>query len=202
MKLKLIVVAAVLGAGLLLAARPPQDKPDGAGGDPMAMFAGAAKYLTPDARHEWLGQFVGDWDVTFRMIMAPGMPAMESHGTATVKWLIDGRWLIREGDTPVMGSSVRHVTILGHDNFKQKYVSMTVDSFQTCMLTAEGFRDQHRTSLHLYGPLDEYLTGENDKPVRYTWRIDSPDKHVLEVHDLAIGLENTKVVEIEYTRKR
>jgi len=199
MKLKLLVVgAAVLG---LLAATPPQDKKTG-GGDPMAMFSGAAKYLKPGPNHEWLAQFIGEWDSTLRMTMGPGMPPMESHGTSTVRWLMEGRWLIREGEIQMMGMPVHNVTLMGYDNFKQKYVSTTVDSFQTCIQPSEGFRDQAGTSLHLYGPLDEYLTGENDKPVRYTWRVISPDKHVLELHDLAIGLENTKVVEVEFNRKK
>ena len=50
--------------------------------------------------------------------------------------------------------------------------------------------------------MDEYLTGERDKPVRYTWRLPAPDRRVLEVHDLAIGETDTKVVEVEYARRK
>ena len=48
--------------------------------------------------------------------------------------------------------------------------------------------------------LDEYLTGEHDKMVKYVWRFSSKDKMVLEVHDLPIGENNTKVLEISYAR--
>ncbi len=53
-----------------------------------------------------------------------------------------------------------------------------------------------------YGTIDEYLTGEHDKMVKTVWRFISDDKMVLEIHDLPIGENNTKVVEITYTRKK
>jgi len=52
-----------------------------------------------------------------------------------------------------------------------------------------------------YGTIDEYLTGEHDKMVKYVWRFLSEEKIVLEIHDLAIGEFNTKVVEITYVRQ-
>ena len=57
-----------------------------------------------------------------------------------------------------------------------------------------------RTSSNVYGTIDEYLTGENDKAVKNVWRFPSDDRMILEVHDLAIGEENTKVVEVTFTR--
>ena len=51
-----------------------------------------------------------------------------------------------------------------------------------------------------YGTLDEYLTGEHDKMVKYVWRFTSPTQMVLEVHDLPIGENNTKVVEITFRK--
>jgi hypothetical protein len=38
--------------------------------------------------------------------------------------------------------------------------------------------------------------------VKYAWRFVSDDKTVLEVHDLPIGENNTKVVEITFTRQK
>jgi serine/threonine protein kinase len=48
--------------------------------------------------------------------------------------------------------------------------------------------------------LDEYLTGEVAKMVKYVWRFESADRFVIEVHDLPIGENNTKVFEIVHTR--
>ncbi len=200
MKTPTIVAAALLlGAGLALAARPAQD----AGADPMAQaFADAAKYLQPQPEHTWLEQFLGEWDTTLRVTMAPDAPPMESKGRATVRWLLEGRWLLLESEGSMMGMPMKTATILGYDAFKKKFVSSMCNSFDPFLLQAEGMKDRTGQALNLWGPMDEYLTGERDKPVRYTWRIVSPDKLVLEVHDLAIGEPNTKVVEVEHARRK
>ena len=90
--------------------------------------------------------------------------------------------------------------ILGYDNFKQSYVSTMISSLDTAMTHAEGDMDPSGNALLSYGTLDEYLTGEHDKMVKYVWRFPSKDKMVLEVHDLPIGEQNTKVLEISYAR--
>jgi hypothetical protein len=64
------------------------------------------------------------------------------------------------------------------------------------MTHAEGDMDPSGNTLIAYGTLDEYLTGEHDKMVKYVWRFQSPTRIVLEVHDLPIGENNTKVVEV------
>jgi hypothetical protein len=46
----------------------------------------------------------------------------------------------------------------------------------TAMLHAEGDMVPDGKALILYGPLDEYLTGEIAKMVKYVWRFASPDK--------------------------
>jgi hypothetical protein len=51
-----------------------------------------------------------------------------------------------------------------------------------------------------YRTPNEYLTGEYDKMVKYVWRLQSASRIVLDVHDLAIGENNTKVLEIAFTK--
>ncbi len=53
-----------------------------------------------------------------------------------------------------------------------------------------------------YGTLDEYLTGENDKMVKYLWRFTGPDELVLEVYDLPIGEKNNQVIEVRFRRRK
>jgi len=72
----------------------------------------------------------------------------------------------------------------------------------TAMNHAEGMRDRTGKVLTLYGTMDEPMTGEHDKPVKYVLRVLGPDKHVYEIHDLAIGEPHTMVIEVTYTRKK
>jgi hypothetical protein len=53
-----------------------------------------------------------------------------------------------------------------------------------------------------YGTLDEYLTGEHDKAVKYVMRTLSPDSHVLEVWDLGIGENGAVVLHFTFTRRK
>ena len=68
------------------------------------------------------------------------------------------------------------------------------------MTSYEGDVDPKTSALLMYGTLDEYLTGEHDKMVKTVTRFLSADKIVMEIHDLAIGEDNTKVLEVTYTR--
>ena len=48
----------------------------------------------------------------------------------------------------------------------------------------------------------ESTTGEHDKNVKYVYRFIDKDKYVFEIHDLAIGEPNTKVIDVVNTRKK
>ena len=152
--------------------------------------------------HERLGELIGKYDTTMRMKMGPDQPAMEAKGSAEISWLIEGRWLQIKGQGSMMGKPVTSFTTLGYDNFKQRYVSATVDSFTTTMNTASGLFDQTPDNLILWGTIDEPMTPEQDKTVKYVWRGFGKDQFVFEVHDMMIGESNTKVMEWEYVRKK
>ena len=164
------------------------------------MMAKMQKYTRPGEEHKALERFLGKWNTSTTFSM-PGMPP--AKGTSEFRWVIDGYFIISEGETtmpPMMGGNVKSVNILGYDKFKMSYVSAMMSTMDTALRTAEGDLTRDGKSLLTYGTLDEYLTGEHDKMVKYAWRFPSDDKMVLEVHDLPIGEENTKVVEIVFTR--
>jgi hypothetical protein len=113
---------------------------------------------------------------------------------------MEGRWLKWEGSGTMMGMPANLFMLIGYDNFKMSYVATFVSSLDTAMLRAEGDMDPGGKTLLMYGTLDEYLTGEHDKMVKYVWRFESDDRIRMELHDLPIGETNTKVVEYVWTR--
>jgi hypothetical protein len=125
-----------------------------------------------------------------------------AKGTAEIGWLMEGRWLQMDVKSVLFGQPFRKFSIMGYDNFKKSFVTTTVSTFDTAMIQVEGDLDQHGTSLVSYGVLDEYLTGEINKPIKVAWRFKSDDQLVMEVHDFGIGETNTKVFEIVYNRKK
>ncbi len=191
----------VLGAAAVAA---PLATPQDAGKMPPEMaaaFAKAAKFTSPGELHQKLAPYAGKWDVVTTMTMGPGHE-MKDKAKAEFSWLIDGRFLQQRIKGSLMGMPYEGFGLLGHDNFKQAFVSTWIDNLNTYKLDAEGRLAQDGRTLIFHGHLDEYLTGENDKPVRYVYRWKDDDHFTFEIHDLAIGESNTCVVTMHYTRAK
>ncbi|MBK7644398.1 MAG: DUF1579 family protein [Planctomycetes bacterium] len=152
--------------------------------------------------HARLKELLGSYEMTMRMRMDPSKPPVETKGNAEVSWLVEGKWLQLKSSIQMFGRKVDSTTILGYDNFKERYVSAACDSLQTTLNTASGHFDQSGDNLILWGTIDEPMTPEQDKAVRYIYRGFGQDKWTFEVHDMMIGESDTKVLEFEYARKK
>lgn len=197
---RLLAVALALALPLAapLAGGGPEAKTEKV--DMAEMMKRAERYTKPGEAHRWLERFLGEWETEFRVTMH-GAPSNPERGTARATWLIEGRWLKIEGEGTLMGAPARSFFLLGYDNFKMSYVTAAVQSIDTALTTSEGDLDPKTGALVTYGTLDEYLTGEHDKMVKYVWRFRNADTFVLEVHDLPIGESDTQVVEVVHRRK-
>ena len=183
-----------------LAAAPDEKKAPTPSPADMAKMMEKAKALTAvTPEHRFLDRFLGTWKTSTRIVMF-GANAPAETGEVTYRWLIDRRWLVGEATGTMMGAPAESVSILGYDSFKKSYVTCGVKNTDNAMLIAEGDRTQDGETLITYGTIDEYLTGEHDKMVKYVYRFHSADKFTLEVHDLPIGETNTKVIEVVHTR--
>jgi hypothetical protein len=192
---------AFLATGLFTVALLGPASSQGGDADAMAeMMKKAAKYTQPGEHHELLERLVGEWDTEIALVMG-GQRTPAEKGRASGSWLMDGRWVQMRGEGSMMGRPLDSYLLFGYDNFKQSYVSTAVSSMDTAMLRSEGDVDPHTGALILYGTLDEYLTGEHDKMVKYVWRFPDEDTIVHEVHDLPIGESGTQVVEIRFRRR-
>ena len=202
------VLAALAALVLLVLSRPGASQPDG-GDDAAAlspqdidrMMALMEEMNTPGPAHEALDRFIGAWDLEMRMWMTvPDAPPTVTSGTSTYEWVLDGHWVRSEWEGVLMGRPMSGIGLMGYDNFKKKYVATWVDSATTMMSAAEGLLDQTGDVLTLYGTMDEYLTGEHDKVVKYQYRFTDDDSFTFELHDLGIVPGETRVIEVIYTR--
>lgn len=198
----LVTAFAALLALVPMTVQDPQDPQDPQQGkaDMAAMMKRARRYTEPGEKHELLERFLGDWTSETRLFMG-GRSTPATAGSMSCSWKHDGRWLECNAAGKLMGQPVESTTLLGYDNFKQSYVSVTVSTMDTAMNTVEGDLDPRTGALLMYGTIDEYLTGEHDKAVKVVWRFPSDDEMVMEVHDLAIGETDTKVIETRYRRE-
>jgi hypothetical protein len=200
--------AALALAALSLGALMLQDKKTERFSHPISKDAdgGMARFVAtckPGPAHERLKELLGTYDTVTRLQMGPNMPPMELKGSGEFSWLAEGKWLQFRWSGMMMNMKPGSILwVLGYDNFKERYVTTMVDSMQTCMSSASGHFDQAGDNLILWGTIDEPMTPEQDKEVKYVYRGFGKDKFSFEVHDMMIGESNTKVVDIEFTRKK
>lgn len=216
-----VLVAAVVGSAAAMAgysATQPQEHQEGEhqpqeagapGGEDMqaAMEAWAAS-MTPGKPHEYLKQFEGTWNTTMRVYWDPSSPPIESKGTTTYTMILDGRFLEQEfkgqmqmpgEDGQMQSAPFEGRGLMGYNNTRKQYVGTWVDNFTTAILYMTGDVSQDGKTLTMFAEMDEPMTGEIGKTVKYTTRIESPDKHVFEAWEVSYG-EPFKVFEIEYQR--
>jgi hypothetical protein len=102
-----------------------------------------------------------------------------------------------------MGQAEHGIGLHGYDNYKKKHWSVWTSTFISGILPSEGVTvDKTHKVQVLYGPMDEPLTGEHDKTVKYVTRIIDNDTVKFEVWDLGIGENGMAVVKITYKRRK
>jgi hypothetical protein len=156
------------------------------------------KWSVTDDHHKELAWYVGTWDTE-----TSGVGPEPAKGVAEFRWIMEGRWLSQEMKSSLMGMDYHGFGIIGFDRFKKKWVSTWVSNMDTAMLRFEGVVvDPTGKVKSLYCDMDEYLTGEHDKPARGVYRKVDEDTFLYELWDMAMGPDGGKVLEIKYKRRK
>jgi hypothetical protein len=159
--------------------------------------------MTPGEPHKMLQQMAGTWDVVTKNWMGgPGTEPSVTQGTAEMKMLLGGRYLQQDVAGEMMGMPFSGMGLTGYDNFKKKYVSFWIDNMGTGMYTMEGEMDKDGKSCTYWGLMDDPMTGEKDKKVKYVLTMDGPDKQLFRIYDVSAFGEKDPTMEMTYTRKK
>ena len=176
-------------------------KPDAAADAQSEEMKKMAELTGPGPEHKVLDVLAGTWMVTTKFWMAGAdAPPMETKGTSVKKWILGGRFIQEDFDGDMMGMKFTGLGMTGYDKMKKKYVGTWMDSMGTGIASNEGDADAEKKVLTLKGVMDDAMTGERNKPVKYVLHITGKDKHSLEIHDLTLG-DKSKIGEITYVRK-
>ena len=100
-----------------------------------------------------------------------------------------------------MGMPHEGLGITGYGNFKKRYVSFWIDNHGTAMSTSTGTYDPATKAFTFEGLMDEPMTEEKDKKVRYVHKVVDNDRHFFEIHDPIYPEGKTRVAEIACTRR-
>jgi hypothetical protein len=165
----------------------------------MAEMEAYMKAGTPGAPHKALASTVGDYDLAIKNWHEPGAPAVEETGTATRTMALDGRVLIEEVSSSMMGMPYTGHGMTGYDNVTGKYWSTWTDSMSTGVMVSEGKCDAERTC-KFTGSWNNPIT-QGPVTMRMISRWTSPTTEIFEMYGPGDDGNEVKMMEITYTKK-
>ena len=131
----------------------------------------------PSKEHDFLKQFVGEWESSGEITMAEGQQPVQCKGSDKVR-LLGGFWLVSDGKGEFMGMNMENVLTLGYDPEKKKYIGQWIDSMMPHAWKYEGEVDEsgRKITLHTSGPSPKN-PGKTCK-FKETFEFVSPDHRV------------------------
>jgi Protein of unknown function (DUF1579) len=171
------------------AAKPTQEE----------MMKAWMEVATPGPAHKLLETYVGKWETTSKMWMAPGGEPMEAKGKLETKSILGGRFVESNFTGTMMGMPWEAKSFTGYDNFRKHYQTLWMDNMGTTMTLLNGKASPDGKTVTYSGTMDEPATGEKDKPFTVT------DKHISKdeiVTELSTKVEGKDFKFLEMTNKR
>jgi Protein of unknown function (DUF1579) len=196
---KLARVFRIVGVATLVAAPAVAQEPPKMTPEQMAEMEAYQKAGAPGAAHKALAATAGTYDMKIKSWFDPGVPAEESTGTATRKMIFDGRVLVEDVSSTMMGMPFTGQGTRGYDNVSGKHWSTWIDSMSTGMMMSEGTCDAQGACKFSGTYNDPIKRG----PVtsRMTTRWTSPKTEVFEMYAPGKDGKEMKMMEITYTKK-
>ena len=156
--------------------------------------------LVPGEEHKLLGKLVGEWDVEQKLWMGGPEPQVTKM-TSKTEWILGGKHIRETLVGTLLGQPFEGMGVTSYDKFAGQYVFFWADSMGTGTYLSRGFANQDGSAIEAYGTMDEPMLNMRGKTVKYVLRTIDENSHAFEIHDLHIGGDNTKVMEMVYTRK-
>ncbi|HET9299749.1 MAG TPA: DUF1579 domain-containing protein [Candidatus Polarisedimenticolaceae bacterium] len=194
-----IALAAVVLAVAAPVFADDMKKPD-MSADEQAMMEAYMKAAEPGDAHKKMAAEVGTYDMKVTSWGAPGAPPSEDKGTATRKMIMDGRVLVEDVTSSMMGMPFKGQGMRGYDNVTGKYWGTWVDSFSTGVMISEGTCDDAKGTCSFTGTMNDPVT-KKANTVRMTVRMQDPKTEIFEMYAPGPDGKEMKMMEIAYTKK-
>ena len=98
------------------------------------------KLPPPQKEHEWLKQFVGEWESESEGSAGPGQPPIKCKGSMSSR-MLGGFWVVSESKADVLGTQMNAIQTIGYHPQSKKYVGTWVDSMLNHLWKYEGTVD-------------------------------------------------------------
>ena len=132
----------------------------------------------PVKEHEWLNQFVGEWESETEGQAGPDGPAMHCKGTMKNR-MLGGFWVVSEVTNVMDGQEMTAVQTIGYDTEKKKYVGTWIDSMFNHMWKYEGWVDESGKKLVLEAEGPNMMAPGQTAKYRDSYEFKSPDHIVV-----------------------
>ncbi|TAK67787.1 MAG: DUF1579 domain-containing protein [Bacteroidetes bacterium] len=159
--------------------------------------------MTPGEQHKKLEGMAGMWDLETKFWMdGPDKPPTVTKGSAEMTMEMDGRFLCQKMKGEMMGMPMTGMGYTGYDNMKKMYWMFWIDNTSTAMFTGEGNFDKEGKTLTMTGKMDDPVTGEMGKTIKYICKMNDKDSWTFEMQDMSMPGDNKTTGVITYTRKK
>jgi len=194
-----LVGATAFATNTLVAA--PQDPGEQADAgmemDP-AMMAEMMRMAMPCQEHAELMRGAGEWEMSYRMRMAPEAPWMDATGSMTARPILDGRYLLEEQEFTFMGMPMKGVSITGFDNSTGEYTSMWADNMSTWWISSRGKKND-QGAIDFRGTMKD---AAGERPFRMEILHVSEDEMTLRMFDTIPPQGEVEVMQVTGKRKQ
>jgi hypothetical protein len=160
------------------------------------------KSMEPGEAHQRMQKHVGTWDCTMKAFMdGPGKPPTQSKGKAIIKMALGDKFQTSEFEGEMMGMPFKGLGLSGFDNRRKVYVGTWADSFSTGISYMTGGISPDGKTLTMFAQMDEPMTGEFGKVVKYVTRYIDDDTMKFEAWEVMYG-NDFIAFEIDYKRAK
>lgn len=201
------VIAAAVVAALVLVSTSvsADDKNPGTAAPVMsakmrALAVGFQRMSEVHAEHKQLKYFEGNWSHKSTVWLDPKASPQEGSGRSRVEAIHEGRYyqLTHEGE--FNGRPYSSQGLIGFDNLKNEFVSLSSDSMSTGIWLAHGTYDAAKKTYTFQGEAPETTKAGASAKVRQVTRIVDENHYVFEWYETRGGKE-AKTLQIEFSRQ-
>lgn len=165
------------------------------------MMKQMAVLQAPGEQHKALAQYAGQWKLDMSMRMAADAPEQTSTGESKLTSVLDGRYLMEETKSSMMGQPYQGIAMLGYDNTKKAYVSTWFDSMSTGPMVSYGTPDASGKVITYNSEFDCPMQPGTKMKMKIVWTLESNDAFHLDFYE-DMGQGEFKSMTLKYTRTK
>lgn len=168
------------------------------------------RMFVPAANNRKLEPLIGKWNVQFTFRESEkATPVVSRDITCTRRWLSNTLYMLDETQGTLNAKPYYRAGILGYNNLDQQYEWITVDNVGPGLMIYHdysGATDDASNVINLHGRFTEAGFGKEligaQRKIRNVFRIESNDRHVIELWITRPASKEFREVEMVFTRQK